>query len=248
MPLEEDLLRLKELDRDVVRAIIETNFEALAPAVNEFLALRKRLTTQMIDESVVTIAHDDARATLQAISSGEGLPAEAVIPRLLGSEGRLDEFDDRELQELGEELFYSWFSHHEYIHGLSKLRPLVLRAGTSDAVSRLVGQARACYAFQQYDAAYGLCRIVIEASIRDICVRRQYFADLGPNVIPLEKYTWEKLRGKVSSGQLNERLKDLYAELSVLLHGRKSVTGEEARKAFQRTLEAVEDLYAANQL
>jgi hypothetical protein len=251
MPLEEDLLRLKELDRNVVRAVIETDFEALAAAVNEFLLLRKRLTTQMLEESVVTIADDDARATFQAISGEDGLSADGVIARLLGSsssEGTLDGFDDHEIQKLGEDLFYSWFSHYEYVDGLSKLRPMLLRVGTSDAVSRLVGQARSCFAFQQYDAAYGLCRTVIEASVRDICVRRQLLTDLGPKVFPLENHNWATLRRKVSSGQLEERLKSLYAELSVLLHGRKSVTGEEARKAFQQTLEVVEELYAANEL
>jgi len=251
MPLEEDLIRLKELDRNVIRAVIENDFEALTAAVTEFLGLHKRLATQMIDESVVTLTHDDARVTLQAFSSADGLPAEAVIRRLLGSprsENRLDQFDDHELQKLGEELFYSWFSHHEYIHGLSELRPMVLRTGTSGAVSRLIGQARACYAFQQYDAAYGLCRIVIEASVRDILVRRKLLPDLGPNVIPLEKHTWKELRQKVSAGLLEKRLNDLFADLSVLIHGRKSVNAKEARFAFERTLKVVEELYAANGL
>jgi hypothetical protein len=251
MPLEDDLLRIRKLDRDVIRAVIEADFEAIATAVNEFLPIRKRLTTLMLEESVVTISHNEAKATFQAISGAEGLPADAVIRQLLGTlpaEGKLDGLDDHELQALGEELFYSWFSHHEYLHGLSELRPMVLRAGTSDAVSRLVGQARACYAFQQYDATYGLCRIVIEASVRDICMRRQLLSDLGPNVVPLEKHNWATLRRKVSSGQLEERLKDVYADLSVLLHGRKSVTAEEARRAFEKTLEVVEELYAANEL
>ena len=251
MPLEEDLLRLKELDRNVVRAVCESDLETLSAAINEFLPLRKRLTTQRLEESVMTVADDNARATLRAISGGDGLPADGVIARLLESSpsgGGLEKFDDHQLQELGEHLFYSWFSHYEYVHGLSELRPMVLRAGTSDAVSRLVGQVRSCYAFQQYDATYGLCRTVIEASIRDICVRRQLLSDLGPNVIPLERHNWAALRRMVSSGQFEERLRDLYAELSVLLHGRKSVAGEEARNAYQRTLEVVEELYAANEL
>src|SRR6266849_1194699 len=193
MPLEEDLLRLKELDRNVVRAVCESDFEALSAAINEFLSLRKRLTRQRLEDSVMTVADDGARATLRAISGGEGLPADGVIAGLLespSSGGGLEKFDDHELQELGEHLFYSWFSHYEYVHGLSELRPMVLRAGTSDAVSRLVGQARSCYAFQQYDATYGLCRTVIEASVRDICVRRRLLPDLGVNVIPLERHTW----------------------------------------------------------
>jgi hypothetical protein len=92
-----------------------------------------------------------------------------------------------------------------------------------------------CYAFQQYGAAYALCRTVIEASVRDICVRRRLFPDLGENVVIFEEHKWHKLRDKVSSGPLRERLRNLYADLSVVVHGRKSVAKEDARRAFEET-------------
>src|SRR5205814_1236002 len=123
-----------------------------------------------------------------------------------------------------------------------------LRTGVPDAVSRLVAQARACFAFQQFDAAYGLCRTVIEASVRDICVRKKVLPELAQNVIPLERHSWAALRRMVSSGELEERLRILYADLSVLLHGRRSVERDEARQAFQRTLEVIEDLYTSHDM
>jgi len=111
-----------------------------------------------------------------------------------------------------------------------------------------VRQVKDCYAFQQYDAAYSLCRTVIEASIRDICVQCQLFPDLGENVILFENFNWRQLREKVSSGSVQEQLKVIYSELSKVLHGRKSVSKDEARHAFENTLGVVEKLYMTHGL
>jgi len=251
MSLEADLMRLKQLDRSVIRSAMESDVDGLVAAINEFVSLRQRLNAHALEEAVVVVQDDEARATLKAITTSDGLPADQVIGRLLGHaprQGAPVEFDETELQELGEKLFYSWFSHHEYISGLAELRPMVLRADVPDAITRLVGQARDCYAFQQYDAACGLCRIVVEAAVRDICVRKQLLPDVDPNVALLEKYNWALLRRKVSSGALEERLRGLYADLSVVLHGRRSVSGPEARLAFEQTLAIVEEVYIANDL
>jgi hypothetical protein len=78
-----------------------------------------------------------------------------------------------------------------------------------------------CYAFQQYDAAYALCRTLIEATVRDICVRRQLFPKLAYNVILLEEIKWKDLLDRVSSRPLRERLRILYGNLCVLIHGQK---------------------------
>jgi len=64
----------------------------------------------------------------------------------------------------------------------------------------------------------------------------------------LEERKWSELRRKVAADSLEERLKNLYYDLSALLHGRKSVSREEAHRAFHETLEVVEELYATNGL
>ena len=115
-------------------------------------------------------------------------------------------------------------------------------------MSRLVRGIKDCYAFKQYDAAFNLCRTAVEASVRDICVRRSLFPNLGENVILFEEFRWSQLRDKVSSGELRERLRDLYRDLSTVLHGRRTVTKEEARRAFESTLQTIEQLYAAHDL
>src|SRR5260370_41809296 len=117
--------------------------------------------------------------------------------------------------------------------GLAELRPLILRAPISESVSRLVRQVKDCYAFQQYDAAYVLCRIVIEASIRDICVRRQLFPDREDNVILFAKFNWGELRDKGSCGPVRERLENLFSDLCTEIQLREGALERvEAREAF----------------
>jgi hypothetical protein len=251
MSLQDDLRALDIIDRRVVKAVVERDGENLAPAVSEYRSLRKGIRTCLLNQSVASV--DDARAIdlLRKITTGDGLPTDRLIEHLVsmtGSDQLPEEFGEEELDALGSDLFYSWFSHVEYITGLAELRPLVVRASVGENVARLVRQIKDCYAFQQYEAAYSLCRTVIEASIRDICVRCQLFPNLGENVILFEKFNWRQLREKVSCGSLEEQLKLIYSELSTVLHGRKTVSKGEARHAFENTLQVVERLYMAHGL
>jgi hypothetical protein len=251
MSLQDDLLALDIIDRRVIKAAVESDLESLMPAVSEYESLRKSIRTRLLNQSVASV--DNARAIdlLRKITTGDGLPTEKIIEHMLsmtGSDQFQEEFGQDELDTLGSDLFYSWFSHVEYVTGLAELRPLVVRASVRDNVARLVRQIKDCYAFQQYEAAYSLCRTVIEASVRDICVRCQLFPNLDENVILFERFTWGHLRKKVSSGSLEEQLKLIYSELSTVLHGRKTVSKDEARHAFENTLEIIEKLYMAHGL
>jgi hypothetical protein len=251
MSIQEDALRLLTLDRRLIRAVVEWNPDELSTAVVEYQSLRKSLKVRLLDEPVSLVENAEAAEVIKKILGGCGLPSDKVIEQLsshLSADGMLTEFDDEEITQLGADLFYNWFSHHEYITGLAELRPLLVRAKVADSVSRLVRQAKDCYAFQQYDAAYSLCRTIIEASVRDICVRCQLFPNLGENVVLFEKHRWCDLRDKVSSGSLRDSLKMLYADLSTVLHGRKSVSRVDAHRAFKNTLQMVEQLYSANNL
>ncbi len=251
MPLQDDLLELAALDRRVVRAVIESNWEDLKAGLSAYQVLRRDIRNHLLDQTAISISNADAVALLQKITTGEGLPTDKIIEHLhsvSGSKQAPEEFTEDELEALGSELFYSWFSHYEYISGLAELRPLVVSGSVGESISRLVRQVKDCYAFQQYDAAYSLCRTLIEASIRNICVRRELFPDLGENVILFERFSWSQLRDKVATGALRERLTSLYSDLSTVLHGRRSVSKDDARRAFEETLRVVEQMYAAHGL
>jgi len=248
--LQDDALQLANLDRRVTRDVLEQNTKDLAIALEAYQELRKRLKERLVD-SDVSIVQDAEAADILRKMYANNLQADKIIERVslhLAENERITEFDDEELWQLGKEFFYSWFSHHEYISGLAELRPILLSNPVAQSVARLVRQIKDCYAFQQYDAAYGLCRTLIEASVRDICVRRNLFPDLTANVVLFEKRSWRDLREKVSVGPLAEHLKGLYDKLSSLLHARKIVTRKEARDVFEETLEVIEQLYATHGL
>lgn len=246
MSLKDDLTALAILDRRVMRSVIEKDSESLKSTLTEYQSLRKSIRIRLLDQPVASVDDSDAVKLLRKITTGEGLPTDKLINHLfsmLDSDKLPEEFSDNEFDALGSDLFYSWFSHYEYVNGLAELRPLVVRSSVGESVSRIVRQVKDCYAFQQYEATYSLCRTVIEASIRDICVRCHLFPDLGDREILSEKITWHQLREKVSSNLLQDQLKLIYGELSTVLHGRKSVSKDEARRAFENTLQVIEALY-----
>ena len=212
MALEEDLLRLAELGRHAVRAVLEGNREDFPRALGAYFEFRNELKRRLLAEPVVSVSDAEAADILRKITTGDGLPSDAVIERLSSQmeEGdQLTDLDDYDIEELGSELFYSWFSHHEYITGLAELRPLIVRASASAAVASLVRQVKNCYAFQQYEAAFTLCRVVIEASVRDICVKRNLFPDLGDNVLLFEHRNWRQLRD--NNGPLRNLRQEVYS-------------------------------------
>lgn len=251
MSLRDNALRLAELDQHVVRALIECDTEEFCHALHAYEELRKNLKNQLLDKSVISVRDLEASEILRKIADGDGLRSDEVIRQLSAlrdDEPTTEELDDVDIEELGSNLFYSWYSHHEYVTALAELRPLILQCDTSESVKRLVGQVKQCYAFQQYDATYGLCRTLLEASIRDICVRRNLFATLSENDVLCEKLSWSKLRNVVSSGRLNEKLKALYERLCVVVHARNAAGAIDARETFQETLLLIEELYEAHEL
>ena len=246
MALHDDALRLAELDRQVAQTLVDGNIEGFRHALGEYLTLKTNLKQRMLDESTISIIDAEAREVLRKIGRNDSFRSDKAVERIenLNDDDRAaQELDDADIERLGSDLFYSWYSHYEYLSALGELRPLILGCQTSESVMRLAEQIKRCYSFQQYDAAFGLCRTMLEASIRDICVRRELFRDRNDNAVLFERLNWADLRNKVSSGRLNAELKDLYARLSKVLHARSTVAADEAREVFLETLSVIEELY-----
>ena len=51
MSLQDDALRLVELDQEVVRAVVEGKREAFGAALGAYMELRKSLKIRLLDES-----------------------------------------------------------------------------------------------------------------------------------------------------------------------------------------------------
>ena len=239
MALQDDALRLAELNRQVVQTVMEGNGQEFGRALDAYRELRLSLKSRMLDEPTVSIEDARARGVLHKISTVEGLDTDWIVRKLeefSGDDGLpFGKFDDAEIEHLGSELFYSWYSHHEYITALSELRPLILRCDTSMSVRRLVREVKQCYAFQQYNAVFAMCRALLEESARDIGKQRglaRLSGKYGPDLFK-----------KVSSGPLRKKLGDLYGRLSKVLHALREATAKDAHEVFQETLSAVEELY-----
>lgn len=246
MSLQEDALRLAEIDRSVIRGLMKSSIETVGPALCAYFELRKSIKKHLLDESVVVIDDPIAADVLYKICCGEGLQTDKLMERLeqeSGEEISIDKLDDVELEEL-RDLLYGWFSHYEYVEALYEVRPLILRSSVPKSFSNLVRQIKDSYAFQNYDAVYGLCRTLVEASARDICVRRQLLSSQGEKFDMFDKISWNALSWTVASEPLREQLRSLYRRLCDVLHARSSAgTKAEARRTFEETLQVIERLY-----
>ena len=249
MALQDDALRLSELDQKMDQSLRERKTEEFSRALIEYVKLRISLQHRMLDEDVVSIEDARAREVLRKISSGEGLEADDIVKAWGEVTGNSDlatfgELDDAEIEELGWDLFYSWYGPYEYVRGRAELRPLIPECDASPTVKRLVGEARQCYAFQQYDAATTMCRALLEAAVRDICER------LGLIRRSSKSYRddWCRLLGKVTRAlgieePLKKKLKRLYGDLCTVAHAEREATPQKALTEFHETLSALEELY-----
>lgn len=244
--------RVKELNKLVIKAVAEWDIEQLAKYVDEYRELKKEIKSVLMEHPVVNIPDirdKYAREILQKISSGEILPVERAFQGSILEEYFIDKLEEDEIEQLGSDLFYSWFSHYEYIEGLYNIGSLILAVGKiPEYLAHFVSEARSCYAFQQYSAVYSLCRTILEISIRDVCVRNGIIQDKSEKVKPLEYYELDlhemivKICKLTKYKPLKERLNNIRLKTNFLIHGNKTISGEEAKDMLRETLKVVQEL------
>lgn len=245
--LQSDALELADLDRRMVKAVVESDTDALADLVEKYADTRKRIKRQLLESPTPKIHDRKALEVLQNMSEGRALQADKIIAKLqkiLGVKGDLTALDEKELDSLVMELFYSWFDERDYIRGLYKIGSLVLSISTPPHLWTFVDEVKNCYAFQQFNAVHSLCRTILESAVRDVIARKKLIKPRQGNVVPIEEYRWRDIKDAVSKGDLRRQIGGLYTDLSSLIHGRKVASGKEAKEAFEATLKAVHALYA----
>ena len=246
MAIQDDALRLAELNRRVIQSLVDGHTEDFRCALDAYRNLKARLKKQLLDEVVIFVDDKRTGEILRKIHRTDGFPSDKIFARLeklAGDSLAAWNINDEDIEQLGSDIFYSWYSDTEYVRALFELRPLILRCETSENVKRLVDQIRNCYAFQQYDAAFGLCRTLLEACIRDISARRGLFSERDESEVLYEHISWGKLRDRVSCGALNDRLKALFDRQCRVLHARSAAGAHDAWEVFQETLMVIEELY-----
>ncbi len=178
---------------------------------------------------------------MRKIQQEEPFQADNILKRIETQTGESFDYDKLEYDEIEElqDLFYSWFSHYEYLEGLYEIGSLVIGFSIPDVLKAYVSEARTCYAFQQYNAVYGLCRTILEITIRHRCQRKGIIRHQEDNIVDFDEYRPGELINKSTRGALRERVKEIYSDTSTLLHGRKTVSSDDAKRMFKDTLKVV---------
>ena len=239
MALQDDALRLAELDQRANQLLKKETGKEFFRVLEEYAKLRISVRHRMLDEGAVSTENPKARDILRKIDGGEGLQADHFVKALGEFTGNSDLAAFGELNDADrEELSWFLFNPYEYVTGLDELRLLIPECDASPTVDRLVKETRRCYAFQQYDAATTMCRALLEAAVRDICER------LGWSL----KGNWESLLGKVTRAlgieePLKKKLKRLYHEFPTVAHAKMEATPQQVCKDSHETLSALEELY-----
>jgi hypothetical protein len=249
-PLDGTLLRdaieLKNLDKQAVKLVLEWDSKNLSKILQNFMDLKRKIKKNLIDYPIANIHDNAAQKILIKIQQEEPFQADNILKIFEGVTGESFDYDKLEhddFQELGDTLFYSRFSHFEYLEGLYEIGSMIIGISIPDILDTYVTEARNCYAFQQYNAVFGLCRTILEIAIRHRCQRKGIIKNQKGNIIDLDSYRPGELINKSTKGPLRERVKEMYRDTSDLLHGRKTASSSDAKKMFKDTLKVVQDLY-----
>jgi len=243
--LRQDAIELKKLDKQAVKLVLEWNIEELFETLQKYMDLKKKIKKNLIDYPIANIHDNAAQEILRKIQQEEPFQADNILKGIETQTGKSFDYDKLEYDEMEElqDLFYSWFSHYEYLEGLYEIGSLIVRFSIPDTLKAYVSEARTCYAFQQYNAVYGLCRTILEIAIRHRCQRKGIIRHQKENVVDFDEYRPAELINKSTRGALRERVKEIYSDTSALLHGRKTVSSDDAKRMFKDTLKVVQDLY-----
>ncbi len=253
LALTRKALRLETLDKLVIKSVLESKGGQWTDAITEFYGLKRELKKYLMDRPIVKVADKNAQKILLKISKNELFVSDKLLKHLEGISQvdlNIDSLSEDEIEELGSLMFQSWFSKYEYVQGMYDISPLIVGITVPNSLKEFISEARNCFAFQQYNAVYSLCRTIIEVTIRDIATRRKLIRKNNKSVIYFERYDRDNVKeliNKTSHGTLRDTIASLYYDkTSFLIHGHKTISYEDAKNMFVDTLTAVQDLYAKN--
>lgn len=246
-------LRLKQTEKALVKAVIESDREGVAKYLAEFVELRRDIKVAMLQHPVIQVPEatdPEAKRILRKVSAGEPFGIERATEGTGLGDALLTELGETEIDELGRDLFYVWFSHHDYIVSLYEVGSLVLSVGTlPDRLVGFVDEAKSCYAFQQYSAVCALCRMMLEIAVKDMAIHCGVLRGDQDNVRSLERRGAD-LHGIIESlcelaafSKHRAQLHQIRRRGNQVIHGNKEISAEDAKQLLQDTLLAINDLY-----
>ena len=246
--------RLNELDRLIVKAVVEWDTEALARMLTEFRELKTSTRLALMNASVnplPNITDENVRGLLQIISSGQTLPVEQALSGTQLGALMDSALSEQEIETLGSDLLYSWISHYEFVEALYEIGSVVLATGNlPPTLTRFVDEARHCCAFQQYSAVCSLSRSMLEIAMRDLAVKTGALPADSDNVkevrsrLPDLYDLIEQFCDRCAHGaDLRARLHAIRKEGNASIHGRRATDKTSARTLLQDTLAVLHEAY-----
>lgn len=241
---------LVELDKKVVKAILESDFDNIPSLLSKYRETKISVLKIFSELSVVENVDSEIHHILDYVQ--KDFQTDGILRHLDSKSGSGSSFFDlswEEADKIGSDLLYSWISHHEFIRDLFRVNTLILRTTIPTELYQYINEVRKCFAFQQYNATISLCRTIIEAAARDIYEKRGLLkTDKDKNSEINPKIFYQILKA-ISSGELKKRATKLYyKEACPVIHGNRSVTSDQALHILESTTDVVQDLYALNNL
>jgi len=243
-----DAYRIIDIDRSVVKAMIESNFDMLPSLISEFRKIKVKIQSCLGQYHIYECATENEKEVLDRVQ--RQFPTDKLITTLensYGTEAPFLELSDEETMEIGSNLFYSWISHDDYVRNIFKVNALILRVTIPLSLRRYIIEARNCFALEQHNAAISMCRTILEATAKDLCERRGLFEPQGDKVIEINPKVFNQLISKISTGKLKRRAVKLYfRDACPVVHGDRLVDANEALRVIAETTEIVQALYSLN--
>lgn len=260
-----------EFPEALSQAFDNEEFEPVAALVIEHVQIKRSIKQHFLNLPAAHLPDDasgDVRAMVQTIVLGhklrlEELLSDTPLKDLFNDEHTFDELDD-----LAAKHYFSWYSHYEYVSGMLEVGALIARADDTPAeFGSFLQEMRQCYAFQQYLAVCVLCRTVIEIALRHLCQLEGFFNPEHQNYGITTSYYERKAREQKRSFRIPEDYQmqpadlralldrssyfkkfrspigDLYADLSRVVHGNRTISKSEAKNFARDTLQLLHDLY-----
>jgi len=268
--VEEFLKELIRLDNKILndcKNLNKNNFESLYNTVVEFADVKRELRLMsQIDLSTIKISDPYLRNILIDLQKGKKVFKSdkfikffnEMITNNLRRKSPEDQHPEIDLNEItfeemdiyGDHNFDAWMSRYDYIEGLLEVQALIVNVSIPDKLDKFVNEARNCFAFQQYNATYSLCRTILETAMCDIGIRKGkiHRPDTNSRNFYYE-YPPKKLMEIVSEkGWFKKRIRDFYSDLSSLIHGYKTADRSDAINVLRKTLDLVQELYEHNSI
>lgn len=252
--IEQKALQLKTLEKDSLRNLAEGKYEVFLESIANFRSTKDEIKKIILQYPMIEIADPEARKTVNSLINGEDLPLEKALSASVVGDFLKEDFDDNELWEIGSDVFYSWFSHYDYITGLLRIGSLIINGSKVPRnLEIFADEARHSYVFQLYHATCSVCRTLIEVTIKDLCIEN--------NILPNDTERIKRLDNRKTSlvnliselcfldkySPFLNRLNRIKRKTNFVVHGNKKVTETEAYETIRESFQLVQDLYDAKQ-